>query len=502
MSSSDDEISSSNEEISSSNEEMSSSNEEEISSSYDEISSSDDEISSSNEEISSSIIEEISSSNEIEVSSSIVEDVSSSDEEISSSNNEEVTSNDEQLTSSEKEESISSDLNIPEESSSEEIIPIPVKYAPIIDDSFSSSGSTILFTEKGYNDNDKFISTENNKKDILLIQSEKSHINIATSQSGKPNSALFVSPKEKNAIITISSPTDGSDNYGTGEFGVHANSNNPTINLPQTKVPLNIFSNQESTIDIKLTNNNDKIRLLESSSTQIQLKKLTISGGELQMKVSKETTGISFEEVETYLNGSFNALSDYEQTEILIGSLSLYHYSNIQSSNVYFNESIEINSHSSIEITNKARFSGITKIELSESSFIEFGQSEIEGICKEIRINKEKSINQLEDEIEVKLICGANFDCSSWKQKYIEDDLYKYAKCSRNSNNNEMCLIASNKAEPSAKKKSLSGGAIAGIIIAVIVVVAVIVGIVVWKKKTGRVGYDQGFSANEDSIDL
>ena len=140
---------------------------------------------------------------------------------------------------------------------------------------------------------------------------------------------------------------------------------------------------------------------------------------------------------------------------------------------------------------------------MSESSFIEFGQSEIEGICKEIRINKEKSINQLEDEIEVKLICGANFDCSSWKQKYIEDDLYKYAKCSRNSNNNEMCLIASNKAEPPAKKKSLSGGAIAGIIIAVIVVVvAVIVGIVVWKKKTGRVGYDQGFSANEDSIDL
>ena len=144
--------------------------------------------------------------------------------------------------------------------------------------------------------------------------------------------------------------------------------------------------------------------------------------------------------------------------------------------------------HSKIEIKDEVKFNKKSLIELSDSSFIELGDSEIEGICKEIKIHREKSADSLEDsqEINAKLICGKHLDCSEWKEKYTEDDIYKYAKCINE--NDEVCLVASNKNDEKSSKKnknSLSGGAIAGIIIAVVVVlIGIIVLVVMLQKKS------------------
>lgn len=115
-------------------------------------------------------------------------------------------------------------------------------------------------------------------------------------------------------------------------------------------------------------------------------------------------------------------------------------------------------------------------LELSETSFINFGNSVIEGVCKEIKIQRKdetKNSKKLKDEfnedeeVNINWICGSKFDCSNWKTKYNgNDSFYKYAKCS--SKDNDVCLTLSNVEEKSLqnkKKKGLSTGIIAAIVI-------------------------------------
>lgn len=361
--------------------------------------------------------------------------------------------------------------------------PITDEYAPSIDDSFISTGNNVLYNEDGYYDDDKFVSTKGNQNDILLAKTDKQELTITTNSDGKPNSKLFVSPQKKNAVITVSSQNKA---YGSGQVGVHSNSNNPTINLPQTEVPLNVFNNEQSSLNLIL-NSNSNSQLLDED-VKISLGKLILCRGNLQMKMQNEKSKIKFENIEAYLNNSFNALSNQDEVDILVGTLKMNPYSSVTSSNLVINNKIITMPHSKIEFKDEIKFNKKSIIELSDSSFIEFGESEIEGVCKEIKIKREKSADSLEDsqEIDAKLICGKHFDCSEWKEKYTEDSIYKYAKCVKE--NDEVCLVASNKNEKGSnktKKNKLSGGAIAGIIIAVVVVlICIIVLVVMLQKKT------------------
>lgn len=341
-------------------------------------------------------------------------------------------------------------------------------------DSFISSNSNIKFTDDGFIDGNTFISTANNKN-VLFIKSDKQHINLSVEVNSKPNENLFVSPQKEKVVIFIDSPE--SEDYGTGQLGVHANSNNVTINLPQSKVPLNVFNDEFSEINFQLNDENELIL--------ISLHKLTISNGNIVMNLPQNSKGIEFVDVETFLNDELKSMYDQISIETKIGSLLCNSGSSIKMTNVSFNKQIVTSSHSKIEIEKKVTFNSQTKLELFENSFIELGKSQIDGIADEIKIIRENSArSSLNEEIEAKLICGANFDCDSWIEKYSKDEFYKNAKCIEN-DYKEKCFVASNTDKSSPKKKSPSTAVIAVIVVVVLVVViaAVIIAIVIILKK-------------------
>ena len=191
------------------------------------------------------------------------------------------------------------------------------------------------------------------------------------------------------------------------------------------------------------------------------------------------------------MNGNLNASSKKSVVETSIDSLVLNSGSTFSISDAKFNKSIIANDKSELIINENVKISEYLTLELSDSSFINFGNSVIEGICKEIKIQRKDDAKKLKDdfneEVSIDLICGSKFDCSNWKTKYNgNDSFYKYAKCT--SKENDVCLTLSNveeKSLQSKKKKGLSNGVIAAIVIAcVVVVIAVIVLIAVFVKKS------------------
>lgn len=351
-------------------------------------------------------------------------------------------------------------------------------------DSFESSSSNIEFTEKGFMDGDVFVSTEANKNVILFIKSNKDEIFLSTDVDSKPDKNLFVSPQEKNILISIIAP-DNAD-YGTGSFGVHANSNDPVIILPQSKVPLNLFNDDLSEIEFHFNEENSN-----DVETSILLQKLTISDGELIINLPKNVISVEFEEVETFMNGKLKTIQDkMNSIEIKIGSLKLNSDSVIKMVNISFNSAINTESNSRIEIEEKVKFNDKSTIEISDDSMIEFGKSIIEGIVNSIKIIKTKSIKNIieNEESESRLICGFNFDCISWLDKIVANESNQFLYCTK-IENDENCLVISNRKQLPSKdpeKKKLSTTIIVVIIVVIILVLAaVIISIifVIWRKK-------------------
>lgn len=135
------------------------------------------------------------------------------------------------------------------------------------------------------------------------------------------------------------------------------------------------------------------------------------------------------------------------------------HGSSIEVHNVSFNNSITMRKNSKISIQKEARFNEETIISLIDSSFIDIGDSLIEGICQKIVIqNDNQNATNLEEDgdnetFNAQIICGTNYDCSSWKEKYsLNYAKYPYAKCTEEEQNRK-CLVATNKIENVPKKK-------------------------------------------------
>lgn len=453
----------------------------------------------SNSEIESSSIDESNS----EIESSSLDDFGSETESNSldeySSLNEfstkvESSSNTEELTFT----------NIAESSSEQILIPTnepSFENSPTIDDSYVVKNNNIELVDDGYIDNDQFVSTKDNNHDILLIKSDFQEIMLSTT-SNQQNSNLFISPQVQNAIITIST----SNEYR--KLGVHANKNNPIINLQQPKIPLNIFNNDESEIKLNFIQDVSSADLKLLETTTVSLEKLIISNGKISINIINETNKIEFNQIDVYLKSSYKSLRNQTEIETEIKSLNMNKESTIQLSNVIFDSIIHTDSNSRIEISNKAKFHEQVVLELSKSSLIELGESKVEGLCKEIKIIKDDLSlykEEYEEEINAKLICGINFDCQSWKSKYTKDSLYQFAYCKKV--DNEICLFASNKEmKPNnTNKKPLSTGAIVGIVIAVIaviVVMVVIIAIVVTSKKKKGYAVEILSNSNENSIEI
>lgn len=92
-----------------------------------------------------------------------------------------------------------------------------------------------------------------------------------------------------------------------------------------------------------------------------------------------------------------------------------------------------------------------TVIELSDSSSIDFSCSIIE-ICKEIKITQNDNVLLLIEKWNAKLFCGYNFNCSSWVEKYLPNDVFLYSKCI-DDYNGKNCLFTNNKKEEAEKPK-------------------------------------------------
>lgn len=149
-----------------------------------------------------------------------------------------------------------------------------------------------------------------------------------------------------------------------------------------------------------------------------------------------------------------------------------------------------------------------TVIELSDSSSIDFSCSIIE-ICKEIKTTQNENVLLLNDELNAKLFCGYNFNCSSWVGKYLPNDVFLYSKCI-DDYNGKNCLFTSNKKEeaekPKCDKKEMpisTGKIIAKVVVMIIVIVRIIVGICS-KKKSRKNKNEDEFTQNhnENQLDL
>lgn len=339
--------------------------------------------------------------------------------------------------------------------------------------SYTLASESIQFTKDGYREEGKNYSGNNNKNDILLVNAQSTSLTASTTNE-QPNNDLYLSPKTKNAQITIPNAND----YGQGEIGIHANSNNPTINLPKSKVPLKLFNNENSEINLKLNS---------EATDSISLNKLVIDNGVIKFNVPNGASGLHFDKVEVYKTGNIQSLIGQNSAETDIDFLDMKSGSEVTINNAKFGSTINTSPNSKLIINEKSTFNENTAIQLTQTSFIEFGNSIVEGVCKEIKLAEtgSKSKSSLNSESEIQLACGSRFDCFAWQSKYSGNSNYPSAKCINYTNKNEMCLVASSKtnqdnnANPQNKKK-LSGGAIAGICIACVVVAAVIIGVVLY----------------------
>ncbi|KAK8880766.1 hypothetical protein M9Y10_003454 [Tritrichomonas musculus] len=479
--------------ISSNDEQHPSSNDEQPPSSNDEQhpSSNDEQHPSSNDEQPPSSNDEQppSSNDEQPPSSNDEQPPSSNDEQPPSSNDEQPpSSNDEQPQVSSKEENpqISSNVEPPvvpsDEVSTEAPIEIPAP-TPSVNDNYQTSSPEITFTENGFTDKDgkeNIVSSDGDG--IYLLRSDQESLTLLSGNSNKGN--LFVSPEKANSVITIKMQ-EGQTNFN-GEIGLHANGKNPRVSLPQSSAPLNLFNDENS----RVTFSSDET--LES--VPISLQKLTISDGSIRIDVPNGTTGVEFRQVETFSTGKIETYHNNELLETSIGSLTMNQGSNIEVHNVNFNTSISCFERSKMEVKGRARFNDQTLISLSDTSLIDFGTSEVDGICKEIVIiNPRTAATNEEDETSASIICGVNFNCNSWKDKYSgKSAKYPYARCTSGQSQNEKCLVVTNRYEPTPKSKGgLPTGAIIGIVVACVVVVVIIVVVVIVVKKRKRDNSDR-----------
>ncbi|KAK8896189.1 hypothetical protein M9Y10_014084 [Tritrichomonas musculus] len=363
---------------------------------------------------------------------------------------------------------------------------------PTINDSYEFSGSIIELNKEGYKINQDEYKIKELKDVILVKSSDFSSTIIISTTNEKPDQSLFVSPRFQNAKIIVQKPTSDTNEYGSGQIGIHANQNIESVSLPMKKVPLNIYNNDKSSLSFQISKESP---LLEreineeenKENSSLSLNKLIVHNGELEIISPNDINKVKFNEVISYRTGKVEAVD----SEIAINDLHLMKGSELSLKNANISDHISLSSNSILLIKEKTIASEQSIINLHETSFIDLTSSSIiQGVCKEINIigiDLESKVSSDYDELAVEIICGSyNFDCNSWKEKFIPNEKYKSAKCIRK--NDKICLSASNidgNKTVKRSKKSLSAGAIVGIVLAIVAVVAggIFIGILLWNKK-------------------
>lgn len=145
-------------------------------------------------------------------------------------------------------------------------------------------------------------------------------------------------------------------------------------------------------------------------------------------------------------------------------------------------------SNSVLEVYQSAVFND-NSIVLSDTSLINFGTSKISGICKEIKLinidSSSRFLDDAEEEFVVELICGANFNCNNWKNKFVPSGSYKSAICIKKNSQKTFCLAARNKKDEdnTKHKKKFPIFAIVGIVLGLLIAITIVIVVIICIKK-------------------
>lgn len=357
-----------------------------------------------------------------------------------------------------------------------EIVPeivIPPDAGPSIDStSFTAKSSLITCTKDGYIDDGKEYITTSSSSDVILIKTNEMKLTIKTKADSEPSQKKYLTIGSYGSIVNIQ--PDG--NFGKGQIGIHPNGEEPNIHIPTSSVPLNFYINEANVITIQFAE-----IFRESTPDKISMKSILSHSGSLEISAKDTTVNlIEFDEVNIYNDGYINSLIYGSNNPIVtsIKNLTLNQGSSSTLSNVLIGSQLTAKPGAKVAIKGKVTFNDLCSISMSQSSFIDLGDSVVEGICDSLtaKVDELKSSKLLENEEET-FICGSNFDCENWVKKFSSDD-YSNPKCDKK------CLVATRKVK-SGPKGGLSKGAIAAIVIAVILAVAagVVAFFIIIKKK-------------------
>lgn len=370
--------------------------------------------------------------------------------------------------------------------------PVP-DLGPTVDStSFIVSGSSITLTGDGYKDGDKLVSTKSSTAEIILIKMNQFKFEINVDPEEEPSQKRYISPLDTGATITVNQPKNGS--FGVSQIGIDSNGRDPQINIPVPSVPLNFYSNESSVIKLVIQKPLDdpsdgkEEEVVES----ISVRNVLLQGGKLLVNAPIDVSKIEYNEISAFNNVLFDSVSGNNNNPITtaVQSMTLNQGCSFKISKLTLHSNLTAGQNAKVTINGHVTFDSESTLTLSHLSFIDLGESTIDGAAKSVTvISDAKSAHSKLLENEEKVICGANFKCSEWLSKFNPTDDYPQAKCPE-TQGEQQCLVAVRKDDGSngggkGKNKTVI---IAVVVVVVVVVIAAVVVtvIIIMKKRKGR----------------
>ena len=372
--------------------------------------------------------------------------------------------------------------------------PVP-DLGPTVDStSFIVSGSSITLTGDGYKDGDKLVSTKSSTAEIILIKMNQFKFEINVDPEEEPSQKRYISPLDTGATITVNQPKNGS--FGVSQIGIDSNGRDPQINIPVPSVPLNFYSNESSVIKLVIQKPLDdpsdgkEEEVVES----ISVRNVLLQGGKLLVNAPIDVSKIEYNEISAFNDVLFDSVSGYNNNPITtaVQSMTLNQGCSFKISKLTLHSNLTAGQNAKVTINGHVTFDSESTLTLSHLSFIDLGESTIDGAAKSVTvISDAKSAHSKLLENEEKVICGANFKCSEWLSKFNPTDDYPQAKCPE-TQGEPQCLVAVRKDDGSnggGKGKGKNKTVIIAVVVVVVVVViaaVVVTVIIIMKKRKGR----------------
>lgn len=375
--------------------------------------------------------------------------------------------------------------------------PVP-DLGPTVDStSFKVSGSSITLIGDGYKDGDKLVNTKSSTAEVILIKMDQFKFEINVDPEEKPSQNRYISPLDTGATITVNQPKNGG--FGVSQIGINSNGNDPQINIPVPSVPLNFYSNESSVIKLVIQKPLDyddpsdgKEEEEEEVVESISVRNALLQCGELLVNAPIDVSKIEYNEISAFNNVLFDSVSGYSNSPITtaVQSMTLNQGCSFKISKLTLHSNLTAGQNAKVTINGHVTFDSESTLSLSHLSFIDLGESTIDGAAKSVTvISDAKSAHSKLLENEERVICGANFKCSEWLSKFNPTDDYPQAKCAETLDE-QQCLVAVRKDDGSngggngkGKGKNKTVIIVVVVVVVVVVIAAVVVTVIIIMKK-------------------